>query len=233
MRVAIHQPNYMPWLIYFRKLINSDIFVFFDNVQIPIGGKTFTSRTKVKVSNGETWLTVPVKKENTSKLIKDVRISDNDWVKKHINTIKFNYARSRWLYLFIENIIPIIEESNIYLADLNIKLIKKILDILSVNNTKLLRSSELNLINNNHLCIEEILINFKADFYLTGTGVGTLRHLDKNFFLNNNIKIKFVSQRYEKYYQMHGSFVNNLSIIDVILNCGPKKTLDLINNELT
>jgi hypothetical protein len=33
MTVAIHQPNYIPWLGFFHKMKNSDIFVLLDNVK--------------------------------------------------------------------------------------------------------------------------------------------------------------------------------------------------------
>ena len=32
-KVAIHQPNYLPWLGYFAKIKKCDIFVFLDDVQ--------------------------------------------------------------------------------------------------------------------------------------------------------------------------------------------------------
>ncbi len=33
--IAIHQPNYLPWMGYFYKMLNSDVFVLLDNVQCP------------------------------------------------------------------------------------------------------------------------------------------------------------------------------------------------------
>jgi hypothetical protein len=58
MIVSIHQPNYLPWLAYFRKIADADRFVFFDNVQMPIG-KSLVSRNRVKTAQGVRWLTVP------------------------------------------------------------------------------------------------------------------------------------------------------------------------------
>ena len=33
MIIAVHQPQYLPWLGYFDKMARSDLFVFLDNVQ--------------------------------------------------------------------------------------------------------------------------------------------------------------------------------------------------------
>ena len=34
MIVSIHQPNYLPWLGFFNKIKQSDLFILFDDVQI-------------------------------------------------------------------------------------------------------------------------------------------------------------------------------------------------------
>ncbi|MBK8887840.1 MAG: WbqC family protein [Saprospiraceae bacterium] len=38
--IAIHQPNFFPWLGYFYKMSKADVFVFHDNVQITKSGPT-------------------------------------------------------------------------------------------------------------------------------------------------------------------------------------------------
>ena len=56
--VAIHQPNYLPWLGYFYKMINCDIFVYLDAVQYP-RGQSFAARNRIKNPNGASYLTIP------------------------------------------------------------------------------------------------------------------------------------------------------------------------------
>ncbi len=53
--VAIHQPNYLPWLGFFAKALDSDVLVLYDTIQFEKGG--FTNRVRIKGSAGVQWLT--------------------------------------------------------------------------------------------------------------------------------------------------------------------------------
>ena len=59
MKVAIHQPHYLPWLGYFAKWAAADLFVFLDTVQYEKNG--WQNRNRIKTREGPRWLTVPVK----------------------------------------------------------------------------------------------------------------------------------------------------------------------------
>ena len=50
--VAIHQPNYFPYLGFFHKLVRCDVFVILDNVQFNRGG--FVNRNRIKTAGGVT-----------------------------------------------------------------------------------------------------------------------------------------------------------------------------------
>ena len=76
--IAIYQPNFIPWLNFFRRLNKVDKFVFLDHVNFQKNG--LQNRNKIFVNNKETWLTIPVKKElNISQqvLIRTVLIINN------------------------------------------------------------------------------------------------------------------------------------------------------------
>ena len=105
--ITIHQPNYLPWAGFFHKAMLSDIFVIFDDVQYQ--KNSFINRNKVKTSNGETWLTVPIKVKGKSRetLINEAEIDNEQrWRKKHLNTIKLNYSKSKYYARYI----PFFEE---------------------------------------------------------------------------------------------------------------------------
>ena len=56
--VVIHQPDFMPYLGFFDRLLKAELYVVFDNVQYVRGSRAWTSRDKIKTSKGEKWISV-------------------------------------------------------------------------------------------------------------------------------------------------------------------------------
>lgn len=227
MRIGIHQPNFIPWVGYFRKISLSDTFVFFDNVQMP-GGKSLVSRNAIKTAQGRQWLTVPVRDKLTTQ-IADVRISDDRWKRKHLGTLQGAYGKSRWKSIIGELIEPALAEPLDCLADLNIALIKTIAAFLDLNTTTFLRASEMGLSGDGADSIGEILSRTGASVYVTGSGAGTRRHLDVEGLQQQGIETEFVSDDFAEYQQLHGPFESGLSIFDALLNLGPKETRKIVD----
>ena len=73
--IAIHQPNYFPWLGYFYKINACDEFVLLDTVQYQYGNSiSITNRCKIKTGSGMQLLSVPVLKSSGSDLIMAMKI---------------------------------------------------------------------------------------------------------------------------------------------------------------
>ena len=58
--VAIHQPNFLPWLGYFDKLARADVFILLDTVQFPKKAGSWMNRARLLVGGEPSWITVPV-----------------------------------------------------------------------------------------------------------------------------------------------------------------------------
>jgi len=226
--VAIHQPNYLPWLGYFHKMARSDIFVLFDDVQL-VRGKSFTTRNRVKTANGIHWLTVPVTEKGELKLIKDTLIvQDGQWHRKHWKTMQLSYKKAPYFDRYEA------EFSQLYtdcqwenLCELNVALLKLVKDLLGINTTLIL-SSEMNIVERGDEKILLILKELKADKYITGEGEGSKRYVGEEAFRENNIELIYQQFKHPVYHQLWRDFIPNLSIIDLLFNEG-EKSLQILN----
>ena len=121
MIIAIHQPEFMPWLGFFEKMRSVDQFVIFDHVQFK--KRYFENRNKIKTGNKWNWITVPVKsKGNYHQAINDIEIENNSkWQKKMWKNIHHAYAKSPFYKEIAESLSPIlVEQKYDKLIELNI-----------------------------------------------------------------------------------------------------------------
>ena len=113
MIVAVHQPQYLPWLGYFDKMAKADIFCYLDNVQYK--KNEWQNRNRIKTAQGWQWLTVPVSYRFPQK-INQVGINRTTaWGKKHLQAFDTNYGRAPFYSRYKEMVRSIIlsEESHI------------------------------------------------------------------------------------------------------------------------
>ena len=80
MIVAIHQPNYAPWLGYFAKMARADVFVFLDDVQYT--KNSYINRVQIDAGGTARWLTVPVSFSFRDP-INRVRAANENWPRAH------------------------------------------------------------------------------------------------------------------------------------------------------
>ena len=95
MRVAIHQPHYLPWLGYLAKWAAADVFIFLDTVQYEKNG--WQNRNRIKTPAGAKWLTVPVHAPMGT-AITDVAVDvSQPWRERHRRAIEQAYAQAPYL----------------------------------------------------------------------------------------------------------------------------------------
>src|SRR4051794_4077535 len=91
-KVAIIQPNYIPWKGYFDLIASVDVFIFLDDVQHTV--RDWRTRNKIKTAAGtSSWLSVPTL-GGRNQLIHEVAIDQTqDWVRKHTEAMPHSYAK--------------------------------------------------------------------------------------------------------------------------------------------
>ncbi|MGH7275141.1 MAG: WbqC family protein [Nitrospiria bacterium] len=222
MRVAIHQPQYLPWLGYFDKVDQVDLFVMLDNVQFK--KNEWQNRNRIKTAQGWQWMTVPVFHQYPEK-IGDIRINNQvDWKRKHLHAVQTNYNRSPYFrdyYPFFEDLY---KKEWPALSVLNCNIIEYLMGILGIKR-KILLSSQMKLRDGPTERLIDICRAVGADTYLTGKGGENYLDLDR--FEEANINVELQSFEHPVYPQLYGPFEPALSVIDLLFNCGPQ-SLDIL-----
>lgn len=229
MIISINQPAYSPWLGYFHRIGISDTFVFLDSTQFE--KNSFVNRNKIKTSQGPLWLTVPVKlKNHFNKTIKDIEIADQNWQKRHWGAIETNYKKAKYWLEYSAIIENFYKKEFKTIADLcysELSLFNKLLGL----KTSIIKSSTL-LITNAHKqdLVQEICRNLNCDIYVSGA-LGR-DYLDVKKFNKYNIRVYFQDYQPPVYKQLWGSFVPNLSILDLLFNEGPNSLKIIYGNNI-
>jgi hypothetical protein len=217
MIVAVHQPQYLPWLGYFDKIDRADIFVLLDTVQYK--KNEWQNRNRIKTAAGPQWLTVPVTYRFPQR-IGEVAVNNRErWRHKQRQAIVSNYRQAP----FWDSLVPLIEEILTpnweYLAPLNIFGVRKLAEILGIE-TPLYVASELGEFPDDP---DERLIaitkHFTADTYLAGAGGREYMKLDS--YRQSGVNVIFQEYRHPVYEQRFGAFVPFLSVLDLLFNHGP------------
>lgn len=217
--IAIHQPNYLPWLGYFKKMMDCDIFVFLDDVQYE--KNYIVNRNKIRTSTGSMWLTVPVNAHLDSK-INEVTIDNaQKWYEKHKKSILINMSKAKYLEKYQPFIEDIYQRKHNLLMDLNMEMINYMIREFGIK-TKTIFSSQLDVSGKGSDRILNICKSLNGDVYLSGQfGKNYLKLED---FEKNNIKVIFQNFRHPVYVQCYQPFVPNMCIFDLMLNEGNNST---------
>lgn len=216
--ITAHQPLYVPWLGFFHKMMLSQKICILDSVQFSRGD--FVNRNRIKSPFGAKWLTIPVvQKDQTKKIINDIRIADNDWVQSHLNLLSVNYSKADYFEMYFSKISSILSNTNSdRLIDYVLPLIYFINSELRIDAT-LVKSSSLDLQGKKSDLILEICEQLEAEIYISGLN-GT-NYLEKEKFAQRGISIKLQQYSHPQYKQLNGIFMENMSILDLLFNCGP------------
>ena len=226
--VAIHQPEYLPWLGFFKKMMNSEIFVFLDDAQFTKKG--WQNRNQIRTKDGMTLLSIPVHAHSYPK-INEITIDNNkNWSKRHKKSILYNYARAPYFEEFKDFIESVFEKKFEYLVDLNAEIIKRVMNELEIK-SKIIFSSDLKISKKGSDMVLDICKAVGADYYITGT-VWAQSHLRIDEFKKSNIHVEFQKFQHPTYKQFHGEFMPGMSIIDLLFNEGKDGAKEILENSV-
>lgn len=218
MKIAAIQSSFIPWRGYFDFIASVDLFVVYDNVQYSSG--SWRNRNKLKTPKGAEWLTVPVNRRNLEQLIFDVKVDYRaPWQKKHLGAWSANYSFAPF-FQHVKHILAGIESTEFStISQLNVFLIRRICDYLKIR-TPLILSSELSLQGSKTERLIDLLKKLNATTYLSGPSADA--YLNKSAFRKSGIRLEYKSYDYSPYPQLWGDFIGEVTVLDLIANCGPE-----------
>ena len=229
MIVAIHQPEYLPWLGFFKKMMNVELFVFLDDVQFRKKG--WQNRNRIRINDGTTLLSIPVHTHSYPKINEVTIDNEKNWSIRHKKSTLYNYARAPYFDEIKDFIESIFEKKFQYLVDLNTEIIKFIMNELEIK-SKIVFSSELEISKKGSDRVIDICKAVGADHYITGT-FWAESNLRVEEFKKSNIDVEFQKFQHPIYKQIHGEFIPEMSIIDLLFNEGRKEAKKILQNSIS
>jgi hypothetical protein len=222
--VAIHQPNFLPWLGYFAKIASSDVFLVMDNAQFPKTGGSWSNRVKMRVNGAAAWVTVPiVRAYHGVRSVQEMEIDERSpWRAKLLKTVRMNYARAS----YIDEVFPLIENVVTHpsssLAEFNLFGIREISTVLGIDTTKLVLGSTLDAPGSATTLLINMVKSVGGTAYLCGGGASGYQ--DDEQFAAEGIQLRYQSFAHPVYQQGGDSFLAGLSIVDALMWCGAAGT---------
>jgi hypothetical protein len=218
MIVSIHQPQYLPWIPYFLKVDESDVFILLDSVDFQKNG--LQNRNQIKNAHGPLWLTVPVKHQFGQKINEVELDGSGDWRKKHWQTICQSYGKSGAFNVYAPELESFYLQEWSSLSELDIALFTLMVKWLGVD-CSIRRSSEMQATGKASTLVLNLCLEAGATRYVSGTGGHG--YLNEAEFQEAGIEVVFrppvLPARYPQQYPKAG-FIDSLSALDMILNCG-------------
>ncbi len=231
MLVAIHQPNFFPWLGYFNKILRVDLFVIMDDVAYPKSGNSmgsYTNRVKLLIQNQPNWISCPVMREHGIQIIKNIQINKSlDWPGKVIKIIEQNYKKAPYFEEIWSWLQAMLERDTTQLSQLNTANIIEICNKLAIQKPLVIQSELTTKESSTDLLIE-IIRKVGGTAYLCGEGAA--KYQEDNKFESAGITLVRQNYKHPQYDQKGvPEFVPGLSIIDALMHCGFEGTRELLN----
>ena len=229
--VVILQSSYIPWKGYLDLMNAADSFVLFDEVQFT--RRDWRNRNRIMVDGRPLWLTVPVEsKGNFLGAVRDMRISDGDWARKHWLTIQRAYSKAPFFKDYQDSFEEAYHQAGQlkFLSEVNQLFLKVLARHFKIE--PLFNDSQE--VPKSATCptarLIEICLAHDATDYLSGPAAKD--YIEEQYFEEAGISLHYANYSgYPVYRQKAEQFRHDVSSIDLLMHEGPKAKEHLKSNE--
>tara|TARA_B100001939_G_scaffold117871_1_gene102299 strand:+ start:1019 stop:1609 length:591 start_codon:yes stop_codon:yes gene_type:complete len=189
--LKVLEPTYFPPISHWKHISSNNLQW---SINSSYNKQTLTNRTYIDSSNGELMLTVPIKHsgKNVPRKFSEIKIDNSsNWKKTHYKSIKICYQSSPFFEFYEDDISFFYESDYEYLHQLNFASINLVCNWINLEMPK-----------ENFNVKEKEFINL--------------------IYLSNTKRTReLLEKKYTQTFQVSNGFINDLSILDLIFNCGP------------
>ncbi|WP_158678618.1 WbqC family protein [Streptomyces sulphureus] len=229
MRLAGHQPDYLPYPGFFARMLEVDAFLLVDHVQFE--KKSFQSRNRIAGPHGQTLLSVPVRARGRfHQACAEVETADPEgrWRTKHWRSLVACYRSAPHFArhaAFFESLYARRWE---LLVDLNLAVIRYLRRCFAIE-TPLSRSGPLGLTGRKTALLTEMCRRTGADTYVSGPG-GRL-YVDDAELAAAGVASTYSTYRPVRYARGRLPFHPQLSAVDLLFHQG-ERAADLLRESV-
>lgn len=226
MIVAIHQPNYAPWLGYFHKMARSNAFVFLDDVQYSRG--SYTNRVRIGRTGDAVWLTQPVKREFGAAIC-ETAFSVDDWPARHLDTLKGTYCHASAFNETWPLVRAIWEEiPRATLAAANRHIVESLAELLGLKPQFFISSALPTGATTGDARLAQIMraVAPGGGVYLSGKGGSGYQSPDT--FSAEGYALRYAGFKHPQYSRGDEPFIAGLSVLDALFHIGADTTRRLV-----
>jgi hypothetical protein len=216
-KVAIHQPQYLPWLGYFDKLDSADVFILLDTVQFK--KHEWQNRNRIRTGDGWQWLTVPIIDRFPERIDLVEINATTDWQRKHGQALRLHYGRAPFWEPLGPELVALLGQPWPRLRELNVAVTDLLCRQLGIQTRRLLASG---------LSAREDPTDRLIDLCRAVGGTAYLAgesgpaYMDVARFVEAGIEVQVQAYTHPPYPQRYQPFVSHLAVIDLLFNCGPE-----------
>jgi hypothetical protein len=226
--IAIHQPNYLPWLGFFSKISQADVFIFLDDAQYT--KNSLINRVGVLCDGAAKWLTIPVRVPlGTS--IRETRPATANWAGQHLERVSNYYREAPAREEALSELASVFASTAASddIATVNITLIRALASRLGITAdfrvASDFRHSEKR---SNERLIALVSSVDERGIYLSGAGASSYQEPD--LFRAAGLGIQFTIFSHPVYAQGKQPFVSGLSAIDAVFWHGWENTGQMLRS---
>lgn len=219
--IAILQSNYIPWKGYFDLIAAVDEFLIFDEVQYT--RRDWRNRNKVVVQGMVKWLTIPVKtKGQFFGPIEEIETDGPGWAEQHWKTITHAYRRAAYFADYQAVLEAAYQRAAglVRLTEINELFLRTITGLLGIE-TPITRANVVprtTQLPTDRLV--EICLGRQATEYVSGPAARAYIETEK--FSNAQVALRYADYSGYPVYEQHATaFEHGVSVLDVLMHCGP------------